>query len=278
MVACAAIAATSVRRCSKTAARITPHRREPEEPDRLDVHEREERTRQERGPHEPHPATQPLEQEPSEVDLFAERSEAHRHHGVDHEPGPCQVLERGRARRLMTGDRADDLRRDRDHDRSREHGAEPRADAGEDVARVPTAAAQAERGEGAPGAADGDDDRHEQAELLRGRHQDGSTVRVPPQETEDEVVREQHQAERHQREREVLVEAPGSERPSVLTVRTRRDRRGHRPHRRGGERLDAHQPISTRRFRRSSAFSITRRAPSVRMNPGTRGPSSTAKR
>src|SRR5438552_3659204 len=42
MVACAAIAATSVQSMLEDRGEDHPHRHEPEEPDRLDVHEREE--------------------------------------------------------------------------------------------------------------------------------------------------------------------------------------------------------------------------------------------
>src|SRR5256885_598032 len=131
MVAYAAIDATSVRRCSNTDARIMPISASPKnrigstctnaknEPERSAAH------------HEPHPATQSLEQEPPEVDPLADRGEAHRHHGVDHEPGARDVLERRRYGRPVTGDGADDLGRDRDRDRSREHGPEPRTDPGE---------------------------------------------------------------------------------------------------------------------------------------------------
>src|SRR5439155_7191185 len=135
---------------------------------------------------------------------------------------------------------------------------------------------QAEWRQRTPGATDVDDDRNERAELLRRRDENGPAVGAPSQEAEHEVVREQHQPERQQRDREELFEVPHAEGPSVRAVRTRRDGWTDRPHRR--ERLDAHQPISTRRFRRSSAFSMTRPAPSVLMNPGTSGPSSTARR
>ena len=187
-------------------------------------------------------------------------------------------MQRRRCRRPVAGDGADDLHRDRDHDGPRDDGPEPRTHPGDDVARAPPASAQAERCERATRPANVENGREQQSELLRRRDEDGSAVRIPTQEPEDEVVREQHQPERHQGDREELVEAPHGERPPVLAVRPRRDGRGDRPHRRARERLDAHQPISTRRFRRSSAFSMTRRAPSVLMKPGTRGPSSTARR